>query len=171
MTAELLILRLIHVLGAIFWVGSALFNTIFLLPALATVGPAAGQIMGGLQRRRLFDILPIVGILTVLSGLRLMWITSTGFSDAYVASASGRTFMYSGGAAIVAVIIGLGFARPAAGRAARLGASLASAPEHERGALGAELARLRRRAGITSNIATALIVLAAAGMSVARYLG
>ena len=36
MQGELLVLRLVHVLGGIFWVGSALFMAIFLFPALAS---------------------------------------------------------------------------------------------------------------------------------------
>ena len=41
MIAEILVLRLVHVLGGMFWVGSGLFSTFFLLPALAGAGPAA----------------------------------------------------------------------------------------------------------------------------------
>ena len=83
MEAELIVLRLIHVLGGIFWVGSALFTAIYLVPSLAQAGPAAGQVMGALQRRRLFIVLPTVAVLTVLSGIRLMQLTSDGFSAAY----------------------------------------------------------------------------------------
>ena len=54
MQAEMLILRVVHVLGGIFWVGSALFMAFMLMPALASAGPAAGAVMGAMQRRRLF---------------------------------------------------------------------------------------------------------------------
>ena len=89
MTAEILVLRLVHILGGIFWVGSGLFTTFFLVPALASSGPSAGPVMTALQRRHLFTALPVSALLTILSGLRLMWIGSAGFAPAYFASASG----------------------------------------------------------------------------------
>src|SRR5687768_5581068 len=168
MTAEILVLRLVHILGGIFWVGSGLFTTFFLVPALASSGPAAGQVMAALQRRRLFTALPVSALLTILSGLRLMWIGSAGFAPAYFASASGGTLAASGAAAIVAFLL----ARPAAVRAAQLGASLAGTPEGAgRAAVAGELAALQRRGGIATAVAVALLLLAAAGMAVARYLG
>ena len=54
MIAELLVLRVVRVLGAIFWLGSGLFTTLFLIPAPAQAGPAAAPVMGALQGRRLF---------------------------------------------------------------------------------------------------------------------
>ena len=34
MMAELIVLRLVHILGGMIWVGTGIFNTFFLLPAL-----------------------------------------------------------------------------------------------------------------------------------------
>jgi hypothetical protein len=172
MTTEIVVLRLVHILGGIFWVGSGLFTSLFLLPALASAGPAAGQVMTGLQRRRLFTALPVVALLTILSGLRLMWVTSAGFSSAYFASATGRSFAASGAAAIVAFVLSLLVARPAAVRAATLGAELAAAPGGvPRATLAAELEAARRRGSAASAAAVVLLVIGAAGMAVARYLG
>jgi len=172
MTAELLILRLVHILGGIFWVGSGIFTTFFLIPALGRTGPAAaGPVMGALQQRRLFTVLPTVAVLTMLSGIRLLQIASAGFSDAYLASLTGRTFLWSGVAAVVAFLLSLLIARPAAVRAGQLGASLAALPESERATGVQELERLRRRSGVASIVAMVLLLGAAAGMAVARYLG
>jgi uncharacterized membrane protein len=171
MTAEMLVLRLVHILGGMIWVGSGIFNSFFLLPTLAQAGPAAGQVIAGLQRRRLFTILPIVALLTILSGVRLMQITSAGFSPAYFASASGRAYAWSGVAAIVGFLIGVFIARPAAMRAAKIGATMAtSTDETARSSQAATLERYRRTSSITSSLSVGLVVLAAAGMAVARYL-
>ena len=170
MTTELLVLRLVHILGGMIWVGSGIFNSFFLLPTLAQAGPAAGQVIAGLQRRRLFTILPIVALLTILSGIRLMQITSAGFSPAYFASTSGRTYAWSGVAAIVGFLVGIVVARPAAMRAASIGATLATATDAAaRASLTAKLERLRRTSSVASSVSVALVVLAAAGMAVARY--
>lgn len=171
MIAELLVLRLVHILGGIFWLGSGLFTTFFLVPALGRVGPAAGQVMGALQQRRLFTVLPVVAILTILSGLRLFQVVSAGFAPAYVSSRMGQTFLWSGVAAIAAFLLSLIVARPAMLRAGQLGATMASAPDDQRAERAAEIARLGRRGAIASVAAMVLLIGAAAGMAVARYLG
>ena len=92
MHAEILVLRLIHILSGITWLGSGLFTSFFLVPALASSPAFMAQVMAGLQRRRMFLVLPIVAILTMLSGLRLLWIDSAGFEAGYFATGTGRTF-------------------------------------------------------------------------------
>lgn len=168
---ELLVLRLVHILGGMIWVGAGVFNSFFLLPALGQAGPAAGQVMAGLQRRRVFTFLPVVALLTILSGVRLMQLTSGGFSPAWFATAPGRTYAWSGVAAIVGFLVGVLVGRPAAMRAARLGATLSTATDPaERAALMARLEGPRRVGTIASTLSVALVILAAAGMAVARYL-
>jgi uncharacterized membrane protein len=172
MSSELLVLRIIHVLGGIFWVGSGLFTSFFLIPALGRLGPAAaGPVMGALQQRRLFTILPVVAVLTILSGIRLLQIASGGFSPQYFDSRTGQTFLWSGVAAVIAFLLSLLVARPAAVRLGQLSASMATMPEAERGARSAEVGRLRQRSGLASTAATVLLIGAAIGMAVARYLG
>ena len=172
MTAEIIVLRLVHILGGIFWLGSGLFTTFFLIPALGRAGPAAaGPVMGALQQRRLFAVLPIVAVLTMLSGARLMQIMSSGFSSAYLSSRPGQTLLWSGAAAVAAFLLSLLVARPAAARAGQLGASMATIAEDQRAARAAELERLRRRSAAASTVAMILLIGAAAGMAVARYLG
>lgn len=171
MTAEILVLRLVHILGGIFWLGSGLFTAIFLVPALARLGPAsAGPVMGALQQRRIFTVVPLVAIATILSGLRLLHIASHGFTPAYFSTGTGGTLLWSGIAAIVGFLLALTVARPAMMRANQLGASMATVPDAERGARAAEIERLRRRGANVNSLAILLIVAAAAGMAVARYL-
>ena len=47
----LLVLRLVHVVGGILWVGFAVFVPFYLAPAIAEVGPDGGKVMAALQRR------------------------------------------------------------------------------------------------------------------------
>jgi uncharacterized membrane protein len=169
MQAELLVLRLIHVLGGIFWVGSGLFTTFFLFPVLTQSGPAAAAIMTGLQRRRMMVVLPVNAIVTMLAGIRLMQITSGGFSRAYFASPMGKTYAVAGIAAIVSFLMGVIVARPGALRLTRL-TQMAASGEQDREKLAAEIRAVQRRIAIASMIAMVLLLLSAAGMAVARYL-
>ena len=170
MHAELLILRLIHILTAIMWVGSSIFTSLFLAPALASSPAVLGQVMASLQRRRILTVMPIVATLTILSGLRLLWIDSAGFSASYFATGPGRTFSMSGLFALIAYVLAFGVARPIGARGAKIGAALSGSPEpSERERLVGELDRLRRRGAIITQSAVGFGILAAAGMAVARY--
>ena len=169
MALELLVLRLVHVVGGMFWVGAGLFSGIFLLPALAEAGPAAGAVMGSMRRRRLFVVLPTIALLTILSGLRLMWITSGGFARGYFATASGATFAAAGGAAIVAFLLGLLVSMPAGRRMGELGTAIGKASPDEAARLREELARVQRRGRLAGSAVMVLLLAAAAGMAVGRY--
>jgi hypothetical protein len=171
MTAEIIVLRLVHVVGGIFWVGAILLNSLFLLPAMMEAGPGAGAVMAGLQRRKLMSVLPLVALLTILAGARLMWIASAGSGDTYFQSATGRTLATGAAAGIIAFLIGVFVGRPSGMRAGQLGAAIAKAPESERPALAAELAAVNRRAGLASKTVVVLLLIAASAMAVARYLG
>jgi uncharacterized membrane protein len=169
MQAELLVLRLVHILGGIFWVGSGLFTALFLLPVLAKAGPAATHVMTGLQKRRLALVLPIVALLTIASGARLMAITSNGFSPYYFRLPSGNTYALSAVAAIIAFLLSVIVSRPAAMRMAEL-SRMAASGETDRQRLNAEIQKLQRRSAFSGTVAVVLLVLSAAGMAIARYL-
>ena len=168
---EIIALRLIHVLGGVFWVGAALLNFLFIAPAFAGAGPAAaGPVMEGLRKRRLFAVMPAVAVITLLSGLRLMMIQSGGFDAAYFETSIGATFAAGGAAAIVAFLIGVVFAMPAQKRMAALGPQIAAAPdEATRSARQAEMARLQGRLRLMGPIVVVLLVFAAGAMAIARY--
>lgn len=168
--SELLLLRLVHVLAGIFWLGAGLLTTIFLAPVLSAAGPAGGAIMQRLRQRGLMDWMLGAALVTLLSGVRLLWISSAGFSGAYLSSGMGRAFAWAGASALVAFAIAMLVGRPAQARAGQLAVGLSAAADADRPRLEREIASLRRRGALGSTIATALLTLSAAGMSVARYL-
>ena len=170
MHAEFLVLRLIHILSGIFWIGSGLFTFFFLSPALASTPAVMGQVMAGLQRRRVFLVQEIAAGLVLLSGLRLLMIDSAGFSGSYFATGTGRTFAISGVFAIIAAVFNFGMARPTMVRAGALAASLAASSDtNEKARLTRELDKLRKRGAIAGMLAVTFGILAASGMAVARY--
>jgi len=170
MYAELLVLRLVHILSAITWLGSAIFTGIFLIPALSGSPAVMGEVLAGLERRKYFVVFPVVATLTILSGLRLLYLTSAGFSSGYFATGTGRTFAISAGAALIAFILSLGVARPAAVRAGAIAGLLATKPDFpEREQLLRELDCVRRRGALATSLAVGFGIVAASGMAVARY--
>jgi uncharacterized membrane protein len=170
MPYELLTLRVLHVLCGVFWVGAGLYSTLFIVPAMAKAGPAAGPIMEELARRKLFTVLPVMAILTLLTGLRLLWIVSGGFAPSYFSSPSGATFAIGGALAIIGFLFGMFFLRPGQMKMGQLTAQMASASAEQRPALQAELEQVRKANAVGTATAMAMLVTSVVAMSIARYL-
>jgi uncharacterized membrane protein len=172
MNAEMIVLRLVHVMSGIFWVGTAGFMTFFLGPAMITAGPAAGPVMAGLRARKLLVALPAFAVLTMLSGLRLMWIVSGGSFGAYASSRTGGVFTLGAASAVLAFVIGMAVSRPAAMKAAALAASMAGAQDFEsKTAISRELAAVQKKSDVGTKIVMVFLIIAAGAMAIARYLG
>jgi hypothetical protein len=169
MDATLVILRLVHIVLGAFWAGTLIFNAWFLVPAMSDAGPDAARVSAGLMKRRLFEVLPLVGGLTLISGIWLYWRASLGFQPAYVHSPVGMTYAVGGLLAIVGFIIGVVIMRPAMMRAARLAQSAASAPAGEREQQLAAAQQLRLRGAKFGRVVAWLLLLAVCAMAVARY--
>lgn len=171
MRAELLVLRLIHILLGIVWLGSGVFAAFFLIPAIAGNAQLMPGVMGGLQKRRVFIIIPTAGLLTILAGIRLLWIDSAGFADSYMQTGPGRTFSVGGTAAIIALLLQVFVSRPAGVKLGSIAAQLAGSPAApERDRLNAEAERLRRRNAMATLAAVLFGLLAASAMAIARYM-
>src|SRR6476660_8520560 len=66
------LMRLVHILAGIFWVGATLFLAGFLVPAIQAVGPSAQPVMSQLmQQRRLQLWINLSMTLAILAGLVL----------------------------------------------------------------------------------------------------
>ena len=169
MQAELMVLRVVHIVGGVFWVGAMTFNAFLLGPAMAAAGPAAGPVAVNLVKRKVTTVMPLSAILTMLAGLRLMMITSTGFSRDYFSQPNGMTYAVGAVFAILGFVVGMVVTRPAMMKVASLGAAAAS-DETTRERIGAELRSMQERARSSNMIVSALLLIAAACMAVARYL-
>ena len=169
MDITLVSVRLLHVALGVFWAGSVFFTAFFLAPALRDAGPDGAKVAAGLMRRRLFDVLPIVASLTILSGLWLYWKASLGFRPEYMGSSVGITYGIGAVAAILALALGLIFVRPAMLNAARLTQSAASAAPAERELQLAAAQRARERAASVTQLVTVLVLIAVIAMAIGRY--
>jgi len=170
MHAEIIVLRLVHILSGIFWVGSGVYANFFLVPALRESPAVIGQVMAGLTKRRVFRVIEIAAGLAILSGLRLMWIDSAGFSGSYFDTGMGNMLGLGGAAAIIAAVFNFGVGMPAMRRAGALSAKAASSSDAaEKARLTQQVDKLRKRAGIGGTLAVSFGILAASAMAIARY--
>jgi len=155
----LMMIRLLHVLLGVFWSGAVLFLMLFLDPATRAAGPAGGQVMQQLQKRGFVGTLVLVGLVTVLTGVYVLWSVSGGFESAYMGSLRG--IMLSTGALTGLLALGTGahVSRPTVrklGVVAQRVASAEGAPDPDD---LAEMARLRARLTLAVRIAGVLLAI------------
>jgi uncharacterized membrane protein len=165
-----LLLRLIHILAGIFWVGSALLVAGFLLPTVRATGPEGGRFIQHLMvRRRLSVYLAIAMLLTVLSGFAMYARVSAATNGAWAGTPPGIAYGFGGLAAVLGAVIGMVMGGASARRMAAIGQRITEAgiptPEQQ-----AEMERLQGRMALGSRLTAGLLLLSAAAMAVARYL-
>jgi hypothetical protein len=167
----LLALRVIHVVLGVFWAGTILFFATLLEPSVRAAGPEGGRVMQALQQRHYMTIMPAVAVLTILSGIALLWRHFGGSPSGWFATRAGTCFSLGGLASLVAFVLGVFVLRPAALRVGALGRELAQSPGGPEGdAKAALLQALRRRMTLSMRWIAALLLIAVVTMAVARYL-
>jgi uncharacterized membrane protein len=163
-----IMLRLIHFLAGIFWVGSAFLMAGFLVPAVQQTGREGGRFIQHLMLQRKLPIyLGIAMLLTILSGLTLYVRMAAATHGSWAGSGPGITYGIGGLAAILGAIVGSLYSGSAGRRMAAIGQSIGPAgpsPEQQ-----AEISRLQARIGRGSRITAALLALAAGAMAIGRY--
>jgi uncharacterized membrane protein len=164
-----IVLRLIHILAGIFWVGTAFLLAGFLVPALRSSGPEGGRFVQNLmQRQRLQMHITIAMALTVLSGFTLYGRLAKGTHGSWAGTPQGIGFGVGGLAAILGALTGALISGAAGRRMGAIGQSLGpSGPTAEQ---QAELARLQARAGLGTKLSAGFLAIAAGSMAIARYL-
>jgi len=164
-------LRLLHIVLGSIWVGAVVFTTYWLGPAVAEVGPDGGKVMAALQRRGLMNFLPLVAVLTIISGLWMFGQSTATVGAAWVHSPFGMALSVGALVAIVAFILGILVMRPAMLRAGSLMQGMAAlASDAERSARMTEIQALRASGASIGRIVAVLLLIATAAMAVARYL-
>jgi uncharacterized membrane protein len=164
------LMRVIHILVGVFWVGTVLFIAAFLGPSVRGAGPAGGGVMQQLvQVRRLPLWLMGAAIVTIVSGLGLYWLDSSGFRSAWLGSGPGRVFGLGGAFAILAMIVGMAVNTPTGRRLEALSARIQGSGRPPAPEEAAEMQRLQIRLARATIAVAVLLVLATAAMAVARY--
>lgn len=170
MDSLFLAMRVIHIVLGAFWAGTLVFTAFFLLPAIREAGPDGAKVTAGLMKRRFLTIVPVVAIVTILSGFWLYWKASVGFQPEYMRSRPGMAIGIGAASAILAFLLGVSIVRPSMLKAAAMSQAAASAPAPERDARMAEAQALRIRAGKVGVAVALLLLLTTAAMAVAQYL-
>ncbi|HUL70077.1 MAG TPA: hypothetical protein VLT17_07610 [Gemmatimonadales bacterium] len=165
------ILRLIHVLSGVIWVGGVFFVSIYLMPTIRALGPAGAPVMQHLAQVKKIQIFFLVMSLTaILTGLAAFYHNSAGDSG-WMRSGPGRTFSIGALFAILALIHGATVNSPTAKKIGILGTALQAAKGPPPADQLAEAQRLQDKLYFHTRVSIGLLLVATLAMGLARYVG
>ena len=168
----LILLRLIHIGSAIFWVGSAFSFFLFIQPAIRSLGPdTEGAFIGHLSRVQRFPMIILgAAVLTVGAGL-ILYLRDAGGLQLWLSSATGVGFTIGAAAGIVSLALGPSVIVPTIGRLDAIGKTLEAehrAPTPEE---GATIGALQARLDTYGKVDLVFLAIAVVFMATSRYLG
>lgn len=166
MNTELVVLRIVHILAGVFWVGAAVYLTFVLEPKLRQAGDQIER-----------------AVLVQVSKLNSLWITLSAIITivagfALISRTPGRSFEqlfdngwgWAIGLGLIASLLAFFLSGWVGANTAKLRRSLTSPDASSNSDLDAEqLASIRSRIALGSKINAALVVIAVGTMAAARY--
>jgi uncharacterized membrane protein len=169
MTYLIWLLRIIHIVGGVFWVGGTLMMTFFIGPTVGATAEAGQKFIGHLMGSLKFsNRMSAAAGLTILAGFTLYWIDSNGFTSAWMNSGAGRGFGTGAAFALIGFVFGLLIGRTTKAMA-QLGAQLSQQGKPSAEQM-AQMQSLRKQQATYSNISSVALILAVIFMAIARYL-
>ncbi len=165
-----LAIRAAHVGVAAIWIGSSVFTSVLLMPALENSGPSGGQVLASVTRRGFHAYMMVVSLSTIATGLYLLWHFTGGFDAAVVTTHAGIAFAAGGAAGILAGLIGGGVVGRSSANLARIMAGAAGVTgDAEKASLVTKSVALRRRIKLGSRLVLLLQTTALVLMAVGHY--
>ena len=166
MNVLIIVLRLLHIVAGVFWVGAAMVSTFFLSPAVAATGEAGRAFMDYLiTKARISTRISAASGTTVLAGAILYWLDSQGFTSSWTTSGPGIGFALGA----VLALVGMGLGALVGASAKKLGAIAAAAKGKPSAAQLAELKAAQASMSRASLWSTVLLVISLVCMATARY--
>ena len=169
--ASMVILRVVHIVTGVIWVGSLFVVVVFVQPSAAALGPAGAPFMSELRKRRFVDVVFIDALFTIAAGSFLYWHdwhTYPSFGD-WIGSNFGIALTVGALLAVSAIIVAALFTRPTIGRLVFLGRQVSESGGTPTPELAARIGALQRRLVVAERVSFALAILAVAAMASARY--
>jgi uncharacterized membrane protein len=167
----LIVLRAIHILAAVFWVGSFYIFFFFIEPSVKELGPIGGQFMGHLaEKKKMPIVIAITAATTIVAGTLLYWRVSDGFDVDWITSATGVGFTVGALSAIIAFALGFIVIKPAIERMGTIGQGIAASGTPPTEDQAAEMQRLGAKLVMMGRIDFVLLTVAVVAMATARFL-
>lgn len=168
MDIYILVLRLVHILAGVFWVGGALFMNFFIGPTIGATAQAGKQFASYLMiRTRLVTVMTSAALLTILAGGLLYWRDSQGLASLWMYAGSGIGYAIGGVSGLIGAIFGIMFGQLNQ-KMALIGAEIKGGeptPEQL-----AQLQRIQKQLKVIAPIQVISLIIAVVFMAIARYL-
>jgi uncharacterized membrane protein len=161
-----IVLRILHIISGIIWVGAALMLFFFIGPTVEATQESGQKFIQHLMTKTRFGpVILISALLALLAGFTLYWIDSDGFSSAWTRSGAGLGFGLGAGFALLGFIFGVmvGNSNTAL---AKLGAQIQGKPTEEQ---TVQINVLRKRLALFSSLNAYSLLIAALLMAISRY--
>ncbi len=165
MSGELVVLRILHIVAGVSWVGTAVFMSVVLEPILRGAGPDVMKVIGPKLAPRMTAFLHSVALTTIVAGLILIWRTTGRGYDQLFSNAWGWAI----GIGMITAIVGYGFGATsgmAMMKVLKISNGLQGPPPPE---TIARINALRDRNRNFLRIATILVIIGVGAMASARY--
>ena len=162
-----LVLRLVHIIGGVFWVGAALLMNLFVGPSIRATGDGGKQFMGYFMVQTKFVTVMNVSVFaTLIAGFWLYGIDSQWLTSAWMHSGAGTGFGIGSFFGLIGFVTG--FMNGGNNRKlAALGAQIQGKPTPEQ---MAQLGAVQKQQAWVVPVNTWTLVLAVFFMAIARYL-
>lgn len=170
MDIVVLVLRLLHIVSGVLWVGGAFTLVAYIEPTVRALGPEGGKFMQRFTAQSGFaQMMSPAAITTVLAGFLLYWRDSGGLQWVWITTGTGLTFSLGGLAGISAAIVGLGYNARIVEQMGELGKQIASAGGPPAPEKLAQMQALQAKLRQGGRIVVVLMIVALLGMALARY--
>jgi uncharacterized membrane protein len=166
----LIVLRILHIFGGVFWVGGAIVHVAFIEPTARATAPEGHKFVQYLVGRGRFSLfMNVVSALTVLSGALLYWHASGGLQISWMKFGPGLGYTIGTVVAILVYFLGLLMIRPRADHLGGLGRQIGAAGGVPTSAQLAELHKVNHELTLIGRVDFVLLAVALLAMATARY--
>jgi len=166
----LLILRLVHVIASVCWVGGAFIFFLFVEPTAKALAPAGMEFVKYMVTKRRFSIFMVIASsLTVLSGALLIWQSAGGQLSNYARTGPGLGFTLGSIIGILVYLVGMFGVNPRAIRLAKLGDEIQAAGGPPNPEQVSEMHKLDKEMSVLGLVDFILVAVSLALMATARY--
>lgn len=160
------VLRLIHIVGGMYWFGAVLVMYFFIMPTVAATGDAGQQFMKYLGSKSGFsNSILIAALSAAIAGAWLYWIDSSGLQSDWMKSSSGFVFGFGGFFGAVALVFGI-IVNRAIVALGKLGAQIQGKPTAEQ---MAQMQVLQKRSGMGLKHTAYALIVSGVCMAAARF--
>jgi len=166
----MIVLRLIHIISGVLWVGAVLFLAVYIIPFMRTSGAGGAQLLHSMAARKFPAYMGVLPGLAILSGIGLYQRALSVSHYTFGRSHMGIALGLGGGLALISMIIGGAVAGRSADALTNLDTEIQAAGGVPSAAQTQETLRLQAKLAAGSKTVAVLVLITTALMAAARYL-